>query len=196
MGYLGMRVLTQFLAGHHPGPDAAIGKLYWSEYHKVITELASTSWVPTACTATGRKPSVVVRSRRWRRSEHRPSWVDTFLNARAGTIYAGSQPDPAQHHRRDDPRAAEGAQAGVISAAAAVAFRPRRCGSTAVRQMRRTTAPGWWKRRPFLPVPSGSYLRVPPHHAVRGSRSCVGSRRCGELPAMVQILGSPKLTAH
>src|SRR5690606_5158006 len=35
MRYNGMRVLTQFLAGHHPGPDAAISKLYWSEYHKV-----------------------------------------------------------------------------------------------------------------------------------------------------------------
>ncbi|MEQ9164118.1 MAG: acyl-CoA dehydrogenase family protein, partial [Ilumatobacter fluminis] len=31
MRYNGMRVLTQFLQGHHPGPDAAIGKLFWSE---------------------------------------------------------------------------------------------------------------------------------------------------------------------
>ncbi len=30
---------------------------------------------------------------------------------------------------------------------------------TAVRQARRTAAPGWWRRRPFLPVPSGDYLR-------------------------------------
>ncbi len=30
---------------------------------------------------------------------------------------------------------------------------------TALRQARRTAAPGWWKRRPFLPVPSGDYLR-------------------------------------
>ena len=29
---------------------------------------------------------------------------------------------------------------------------------TAIRQARRTAAPGWWKRRPFLPVPSGAYL--------------------------------------
>jgi hypothetical protein len=45
----------------------------------------------------------------------------------------------------------------VISAAAAVVRRPS-LWSTAVRQMRRTAAPGWWKRRPFLPVPSGSYV--------------------------------------
>jgi hypothetical protein len=28
----------------------------------------------------------------------------------------------------------------------------------AVRQARRTTPGGWWRRRPFLPVPSGEYL--------------------------------------
>ena len=40
MRYNGMRVLTQFLGGHRPGPDAAISKLFWSEYHKLVTELA------------------------------------------------------------------------------------------------------------------------------------------------------------
>jgi hypothetical protein len=30
---------------------------------------------------------------------------------------------------------------------------------TALAQMRRTAAPGWYRRRPFLPVPSGGYLR-------------------------------------
>ena len=30
---------------------------------------------------------------------------------------------------------------------------------TALRQMRRTAAPGWYRRAPFLPVPSGDYLR-------------------------------------
>lgn len=31
--------------------------------------------------------------------------------------------------------------------------------ATAVRQARRTAPPGWWRRRPFVPVPSGEYLR-------------------------------------
>jgi hypothetical protein len=31
--------------------------------------------------------------------------------------------------------------------------------ATAIRQARRTSTPGWWRRRPFLPVPSGEYLR-------------------------------------
>ena len=45
----------------------------------------------------------------------------------------------------------------MIAAAAAVVRRPS-LWTTAVRQMRRTTAPGWWRRRPFLPIPSGEYL--------------------------------------
>ena len=40
MRYLGMRTLTRFLAGHHPGPDGGIFKLYWSEYHRIVTELS------------------------------------------------------------------------------------------------------------------------------------------------------------
>jgi hypothetical protein len=30
---------------------------------------------------------------------------------------------------------------------------------TGLSQWRRTTPPGWWRRRPFLPAPSGDYLR-------------------------------------
>lgn len=40
----------------------------------------------------------------------------------------------------------------------ALAVRPL-LWSTAVRQMRRTAAPGWYRRVPFLPVPSGDYIR-------------------------------------
>ena len=46
----------------------------------------------------------------------------------------------------------------MIRAAIAVVRRPR-LWPTAVRQMRRTSAAGWWKRPPFLPVPSGEYLQ-------------------------------------
>jgi hypothetical protein len=30
---------------------------------------------------------------------------------------------------------------------------------TAARQVRRLAAPGWWRRRPFLPLPDQAYLR-------------------------------------
>ena len=40
MRLLGMRTLTGFLKGNQPGPQESMFKLYWSEYHKRITELA------------------------------------------------------------------------------------------------------------------------------------------------------------
>jgi hypothetical protein len=45
-----------------------------------------------------------------------------------------------------------------LRVAAAVAAKPQLWG-TAVGQMRRTAAPGWWRRAPFLPVPAGGYLK-------------------------------------
>ena len=46
----------------------------------------------------------------------------------------------------------------MIGIAAAVARHPS-LWPVAVRQWRRTTPVGWWRRRPFLPVPSREYLR-------------------------------------
>ena len=43
---------------------------------------------------------------------------------------------------------------GVVGA---VARRPD-LWSTALRQARRTAPSGWWRRRPFLPVPTKEYL--------------------------------------
>jgi hypothetical protein len=90
MRYNGMRVLTQFLNGHHPGPDAAIGKLYWSEYHKLVTELAVDIYGADGMTISGREPSSAFAADDAGAPNTTGSWVNTFLNARAGTIYAGS----------------------------------------------------------------------------------------------------------
>jgi len=90
MRYSGMRVLTQFLKGHHPGPDAAIGKLYWSEYHKIVTELAVDIYGAEGMTISGREPSSAFAADDAGAPNTTGSWVNTFLNARAGTIYAGS----------------------------------------------------------------------------------------------------------
>jgi hypothetical protein len=46
----------------------------------------------------------------------------------------------------------------VIAIAGAVLRRPA-LWPVALRQWRRTTPAGWWRRRPFLPVPTGEYLR-------------------------------------
>ena len=90
MRYNGMRVLTQFLAGHHPGPDAAIGKLFWSEYHRTVTELAVSIYGADGMVIEGREPSSAFGADDAGVENSTGSWVNTFLNARAGTIYAGS----------------------------------------------------------------------------------------------------------
>jgi alkylation response protein AidB-like acyl-CoA dehydrogenase len=90
MRYLGLRTLTRFLAGHHPGPDGAISKLYWSEYHRVVTELAVDILGADALAPTGRPPPSVFQTDDAGAPNSTASWVTTFINARAGTIYAGS----------------------------------------------------------------------------------------------------------
>jgi alkylation response protein AidB-like acyl-CoA dehydrogenase len=90
MRYLGMRTLTQFLQGHHPGPDGAISKLYWSEYHQVVTELAVDILGPAALAPTGRRPSSSFQTDDAGAPNSSWSWAGVFMNARAGTIYAGS----------------------------------------------------------------------------------------------------------
>ena len=90
MRYLGLRQLTQFLAGHHPGPEAGLFKLYWSEYHKVVTELSLDIIGADAMTPTGHLPLTAFGPDHEGSPNTTNSWVGTFLNARAGTIYAGS----------------------------------------------------------------------------------------------------------
>jgi len=90
MKYLGQRTLTQFLAGHQPGPDAAISKLYWSEYHKLATELALDIYGANALHAAGRPSASLFQTDDAGAESSSASWIGSFLGARAGTIYAGS----------------------------------------------------------------------------------------------------------
>jgi alkylation response protein AidB-like acyl-CoA dehydrogenase len=90
MRWNGLRTLTKFLHGHHPGPDAAISKLYWSEYHRRVTELAMDIMGPDGLVPTGRRPSSSFSADDEGAPNSSASWSDTFLNARAGTIYAGT----------------------------------------------------------------------------------------------------------
>jgi alkylation response protein AidB-like acyl-CoA dehydrogenase len=90
MRYLGMRTLTRFLQGHHPGPDGAISKLYWSEYHRVVTELAVDILGADALVPSGRPPSSAFQTDDAGAPNSSASWAMTFLNARAETIYAGT----------------------------------------------------------------------------------------------------------
>jgi alkylation response protein AidB-like acyl-CoA dehydrogenase len=89
MRYLGMRTLTKFLAGGEPGPAESSFKLYWSEYHKVVTELGVDILGPAALTPAGRV-ATAFRADDVGAPNDSASWVGTFLMSRAGTIYAGS----------------------------------------------------------------------------------------------------------
>jgi alkylation response protein AidB-like acyl-CoA dehydrogenase len=91
MRYNGMRTLTAFLAGQQPGPESGLSKLYHSEYHRVVTELAVKILGPEAMAPEGQMAGSVFGPE----SMGAPPgdsmmWVDTFFGARSGTIYAGS----------------------------------------------------------------------------------------------------------
>ena len=90
MRYLGLRTLTQFLAGHQPGPEASIFKLAWSEHHQRVTELAVDLLGADALAPSGRWPASSFQTDDPGAPNDSASWVGTFFNARAGTIYAGS----------------------------------------------------------------------------------------------------------
>jgi alkylation response protein AidB-like acyl-CoA dehydrogenase len=90
MRYLGMRTLTKFLSGGHPGPDASIFKLYWSEYHQQVTQLAVDLLGAEALVPAGRWPSSSFQADDAGAPNSSASWVGTFFAARAGTIYAGT----------------------------------------------------------------------------------------------------------
>lgn len=90
MRFLGMRTLTAFLAGGSPGPEASIAKLYWSEYHKVVTGLAIDILGAAAMTPTGRHPSNSIQCDDPGTGDDSAGWVGTFYAACGGTIYAGT----------------------------------------------------------------------------------------------------------
>jgi hypothetical protein len=90
MRFLGMRTLTKYLAGGQPGPDSSIFKLYWSEHHKVVSELAVDILGAEAMIPTGRWPMTSFQADQPGAPNDSASWVGTFMVARAGTIYAGT----------------------------------------------------------------------------------------------------------
>ena len=74
----------------HPGPEASTFKLFWSEYHKVVSELAIDILGADAMTPSGRWPASSFQTDSPGAPNDSASWVGSFYNARAGTIYAGS----------------------------------------------------------------------------------------------------------
>ncbi|MGE0881210.1 MAG: acyl-CoA dehydrogenase family protein [Acidimicrobiia bacterium] len=90
MRYLGYGTLTKFLAGQPPGRETGIVKLYWSEYHQKLTELAVDILGADALTPEGHLPRTPTRADFAGTPNTSLGWVGMFLGARAETIYAGT----------------------------------------------------------------------------------------------------------
>ena len=90
MRYLGYRILTQVQNGTGLGAAASVAKLYWSEYHVAATELALDIQGLDGLVPAGRGPLRAVRTDDPGAPNSSGSWLGAFLNARAGTIYAGT----------------------------------------------------------------------------------------------------------
>ena len=90
MRFLGYRTLTSWLSGGHPGPEGSIFKTFWSEYQQVETELAMDIMGPAGLVPEGRAPVAAFQTDDIGAPNDSASWAGVFLNARAGTIYAGS----------------------------------------------------------------------------------------------------------
>jgi alkylation response protein AidB-like acyl-CoA dehydrogenase len=78
MRFTGLRELAQVAEGHPPGPEASIAKLFWSEYHKRLGEIA--------LGITGADGLIRPDGPGYAITE----WQNVFLSSRAGTIYSGT----------------------------------------------------------------------------------------------------------
>ena len=90
MRFLGQRILHQVLVSGTLGPEASISKLYWSEYHQLVTRLALDVLGADALVMDGRLPLRAYRADDPGAPNTTGSWLGAFYNATAGTIYAGT----------------------------------------------------------------------------------------------------------
>jgi alkylation response protein AidB-like acyl-CoA dehydrogenase len=78
MRFAGLRTLAQVASGRPPGPEASVAKLFWSEYHKKLGELAmAIEGADGLLRPEGDGYPVT-------------PWQGVFLSSRAGTIYSGT----------------------------------------------------------------------------------------------------------
>jgi alkylation response protein AidB-like acyl-CoA dehydrogenase len=78
MRFSGLRTLARVAAGHPPGPEASVSKLFWSEYHKRLGEIAMG--------IIGADGLLRPEGAGYPTSP----WQGVYLSSRAGTIYSGT----------------------------------------------------------------------------------------------------------
>ena len=90
MRFVGYRILTGVLSTGVIGPEASISKLYWSEYHRLVTRLAIDVLGAGAMVVEGRAPMRGYRADDPGAPNSTASWVGALYNGVADTIYAGT----------------------------------------------------------------------------------------------------------
>jgi alkylation response protein AidB-like acyl-CoA dehydrogenase len=78
MRFSGLRTLAEVAEGRAPGPEASVAKLFWSEYHKRLGEIA-VNIVGADALLRPDGPGYPTTA-----------WQNVFLASRAGTIYSGT----------------------------------------------------------------------------------------------------------
>ena len=78
MRFSGLRTLAAVAEGRPPGPEASVAKLFWSEYHKRLGEIAMA--------ITGADGLLRPEGAGYPNT----AWQNVFLSSRAGTIYSGT----------------------------------------------------------------------------------------------------------
>jgi alkylation response protein AidB-like acyl-CoA dehydrogenase len=91
MRYLGDKILAGVLASDgRLGPESSISKLFWSEYHKDVANLALDVMGPAGQIVDGRGLLRAFRYDDPGAPNSSGRWIGTLYNATAGTIYAGT----------------------------------------------------------------------------------------------------------
>jgi hypothetical protein len=91
MRYLGYRILTSVLSNQEMGHAASVSKLFWSEYHREATQLALDIEGLAGLIPNGKAPTRPFRADdAGSDPSSTNSWWQVSLNARSGTIYAGT----------------------------------------------------------------------------------------------------------
>jgi alkylation response protein AidB-like acyl-CoA dehydrogenase len=78
MKFSGLRTMAALAAGRVPGPEASVAKLFWSEYHKKLGEIA-VGIVGTDALVRPEGDGYATTQ-----------WENVFLSSRPGTIYSGT----------------------------------------------------------------------------------------------------------
>ncbi len=87
---LSLRAMSSFINGEDLGANAAPVKLAWSEYWQDLTDLALDVLGPEAVLPTEHRPSGADGPDLPGSPNDSGSWVGTWLNSRAATIYSGT----------------------------------------------------------------------------------------------------------